>query len=161
MKYPFLHKHKYDEKDIDSFIEDNTNPVLISFMSPKNQLLVTIPVWTIYQDSKFYVFTGKKSLKVRAIKSGNQNFSITIVDKNSFPDVYSSTIPYIAISGIARIQTLANNEKIAEIHLKLLEKYRFEGDPGWVSNLVQQLKNKPEDAWLIEITPQICYTFNE
>ena len=153
---------KYSENDIKNFISRKEHPVLISFNSPSEEnQIITVPVWTYFFEEKFYIFTGDKSLKVKAIKKGLHNFGLIIVDKNSFPDVYSSKIPYISISGLARIVTNKEDTNIPKIYLKLLEKYNYEEAPDWVDNLIIEIKNNPDNTWLIEITPKKYFVFNE
>lgn len=154
--------NKYSKEMIDDFIKKNENPVIISFYSPKKkETIITVPVWTFYFNQKFYIFTGEKSLKVKAIKLGLNNFSIIIVDKNSFPDVYSSNVPYLSASGKAKIVTFEDDAKVSNIYIKILEKYNYEGAPGWINELLIKTKNKPEESWLIEITPEKYYVFTE
>lgn len=99
-----LPMNKYKDQDIIDFVNSKNNPVTISFTSPYvDNMIITVPVWTYLDNGKFYLFTGKNSFKVRAIKKGLTNFSLLIIDKDSFPDVYSSKIPYLSISGEARI----------------------------------------------------------
>ena len=162
MTFSNLNLDKYSDQAINDLVTSNENPVLISFLSPivKN-LVITIPVWTYAFKDKFYIFTGKNSLKVKAIKKGLNYFSLIIVDKNSFPDVYSSDMPYLSISGVAKIVSCSQNTDIPSIHLKILEKYNFDGAPDWISNLISKIQLNPEDTWLIEITPSKAFTFNE
>ena len=153
---------KYSSEAIYQLINNNQNPVLISFISPNPpNNLITIPVWTYFYEDKFYSFTGKNSLKVKAIKKGMNNFSLIVVDKNSFPDVYRSSMPYISVSGQAKIVSYNDNNSIPEIHIKLLEKYAFKGQPAWMNNLIEKIQQDPQDTWLIEITPEKHYEFNE
>lgn len=153
---------KYSKELIDDFISRNENPVIISFNSPldKNSI-ITVPVWTFYYDQKFYFFTEKKSLKVEAIKSGLNNFSLIIVDKNSFPDVYSSKVPYLSVSGDAQLVTYNENNDIPNIAIKILEKYSFKGAPEWLNELLVKNKTEPESSWLIEINPKKYFIFND
>ena len=84
-----LQTDKYSDEVIIEVLNNKENPVVISFISPFDKNHVTVPVWTYFFEQKFYVFTGANSLKIKAIKSGLTNFSIVIVDNNSFPVVFS------------------------------------------------------------------------
>lgn len=160
MNFKNLKTSSYKEEYVAALLESNSNPVLISFLSSANDV-ITVPVWTYFYQGKFYLFTGIKSLKVKSIKQGFDRFSLIVVDKNSFPDVYSSQIPYISVSGTARIVSASDNKKIPEIHLKLLEKYNYDGAPEWLPNLIAKIKKEPSKTWLIEIEPSKTFVFNE
>lgn len=161
MTLKLLTTDKYSDEVIKNLLNSNENPVVISFIAPVDKNLVTIPVWTIFFDQKFYIFTGAKSLKIKAIKNGLTNFSLAIVDKKSFPDVYSSKMPYLSVSGKAKIVSNSENDNIAQTHIKLLEKYNFKGAPKWIEDLIAKIKKDPESTWLIEITPQKFFIFDE
>ena len=144
MTFSYVKSDKYSDQVINDLINSNENPVLISFLSPiKDNMIITVPVWTFSFEDKFYIFTGKNSLKVKAIQKGFHSFNIIIVDKNSFPDVYSSKMPYLSISGVAKIVYSSENENIPLIHIKILEKYNYENAPEWIDNLISKIqKNK-------------------
>ena len=162
MHIPNLPTKKYKEQDILDLVNSNNNPVSISFNSPYgDNLIITVPIWTYFFNGNFYLFTGKNSLKVKAIKKGLTNFSLIIIDKNSFPDVYSSKMPYLSISGKAKITNQAENSNINEIHIKLLEKYNYEEAPEWLDKMILKLMKQPKTTWLIEIKPIKVFVFTE
>ena len=162
MQLPNLPTNKFKEQDIIDLVNSNNNPVSISFNSPyDDNLIITVPVWTYFFNEKFYVFTGENSLKVKAIKKGLTNFSLIIIDKNSFPVVYSSKMPYFSISGEATIISQTENSNINEIHIKLLKKYNYEGAPKWLEKMILKLNEGPKNTWLIEIRPKKVFIFNE
>lgn len=122
--------------------------------------MISIPVWTIYQGGKFYLFTSRKSLKVKAIRKGNQKFSIVVINKDAFPHPDKSIISYLSISGDPRIVTTNDREGVAELEIKLLKKYNTPDKQNWIDNLIKKLENEPENAWLIEINPNKLYTYD-
>ena len=155
----YFNRADHADKEIDQFLSDKDNPVAISFISPKTNFPVTYPIWTIYESGKFYLFTGKKNLKVQAIESGKDRFSLTVINKTGFPYPPRDGIPYVTVSGKAIIQTFSDLPNVAEIEIRLLEKYNAP-EEDWIDQLIESIKKDPKKAWLIEITPKTSYIYN-
>ena len=149
---------KYNIVEIKNLVKKSKNPVTLTFLSKSTNKPVTLPIWTYFFDNKFYCFTGGKSKKVQAIKSGNKDVSLLIINRKYYPHPESDFIPYLGITGEAKICSYLDNPKIAWIHQQLLLKY----DPGlsqeWIKKLYNKIESKREEDWLIEIKPNQYYS---
>ncbi|MHA1990138.1 MAG: hypothetical protein ACW981_01315 [Candidatus Hodarchaeales archaeon] len=149
----------YPKNSALELIEIPENPVAYTFITETSNKPITIPIWTFFYQNKFYCFAGDKSKKVQSIKSGNTDVSLLIINKSFFPHPESDIIPYLGISGSARICTFSDNPKTAWIHQQLLLKYDPELSQKWIKDLHEKIESKPEEDWLIEIKPQRYYTY--
>jgi len=158
MKLPLI--DNYEEDTVVAFLNDNTNPSVITFISHLTNMPTTAPIWIYQYNNKFYFNSSQDTHKIRAIKSGNTKVSLAVIAKDSFPIVETSDIPYISISGTAKIVTQKENQDVAMIKKKLYEKYNAEGQADWVQARIQALEDDPDDAYIVEITPEKVYTYD-
>lgn len=149
---------KYDESQIKNLLGNSENPVTISYISKFSNDLVTIPIWTYFFESKYYCFASRKSKKVQSIEIGNTDVSLLIINRQYYPHPESNIIPYLGIRGEVKLSFHSDNPKIAWIHQELLLKYDPKLSQGWIKELYNKIELKPEEDWLIEITPQHYYT---
>ncbi|MCE7735233.1 MAG: hypothetical protein GPJ54_10170, partial [Candidatus Heimdallarchaeota archaeon] len=96
---------------------------------------------------------------VIAIESGNIKVALNIIHNKYYPHPISDVLSYIGIKGDARIITYEDNDQIAAIQLKLLEKYDPNNEYDWINKLVDKLESEPKNAWLIEITPTKWFSY--
>ncbi|MHA2168466.1 MAG: hypothetical protein ACXAC2_00950 [Candidatus Kariarchaeaceae archaeon] len=134
------------------------NPVTLTFTSPSDQL-ITIPIWILLQNDKFYMFASRNSTKVKSIEQGNTNVSLTIVNRKLYPHPSKNELSYLSVTGSASIKTAADIPNIAEIQIRLLSKYNIPEKHDWIDQLIDKLEKDPKNAWLIEIVPQHLYTY--
>jgi hypothetical protein len=149
---------KHNTIEIQNLLKKSRNPVALTYLSKSNNKPVTLPIWTYFYNNKFYCFAGGKSKKVKAIKSGNTEISLLIINREYYPHPNSDYIPYLGITGEAKICTYLDNPKTAWIHQQLLLKYDPDLSQKWIKDLYRKIELKPEDDWLIEITPTKYYT---
>ncbi|MFX0114290.1 MAG: hypothetical protein ACFFB3_07070 [Candidatus Hodarchaeota archaeon] len=148
----------YSLNQIQNLINDPNNPVTFTYVSKSTKKAATIPIWTYYYEKKFYCFAGGNSKKVQAIKAGNKDIVLLIINREYYPHPESEFIPYLGVMGEARICTHLDNPKTAWIHQQLLLKYDPELSQGWIRELFNKIDSKPEKDWLIEIIPQMYYS---
>lgn len=150
---------KYDVVQIENLLRGSKNPVTLTYLSKVKNIPVTVPIWTFFYENKFYCFTGGKSKKVQAIRSGNTAVSLLIIDRKFYPHPESDFMPYLGIMGEARICTYLDNPKTAWIHQQLLLKYDPNLSQEWIRELYDKVEGRPEEDWLIEITPTDYFSY--
>ena len=148
----------YSKESILDLISNQENPVSLTFISISSNKPISIPIWTYFHEDKFYCFASGSSKKVQSIKTGNNIISLLIINKNFYPHPESGIIPFLGISGKAKICTSSDNPETALIHQKLLLKYDPDLSQGWIRDLYNKIKANPKDDWLIEIYPERYYS---
>ena len=145
--------------NIDSFefINDINNVITYSFTHPSSKRIVSVPVWAYKHDNKFYIFGGRKSLKCKSIDAGYNKVSLVVVNNKQYPHPDGNTA-YLSISGSVKIVDNKDIDEVLDIHVNLLEKYNENGE-DWINKLLDKIKLKPDDVWLIEVKPEILYTY--
>lgn len=138
-------------------IENADNPTVLTFISEDTP--ITIPIWTMYKDEKFYIFASKTSNKVKSIENGSTKVALNIINNDYYPHPSTDILSYIGIKGIAKIITFNDNNDVADIHVDLLKKYDPNGEHDWISNLIAKIETKPKETWLIEITPTKWFSY--
>ncbi|MFW9778212.1 MAG: hypothetical protein ACFFE8_05095 [Candidatus Heimdallarchaeota archaeon] len=142
---------KYNIQQIQRLLGGSENPVTLTYLSKVRKLPISVPIWTFFYENKFYCFAGNKSKKVQAIRSGNTDVFLLIINRKAYPNPESEFIPYLGIVGEARICTHLDNPKTAWIHQRLLLKYDPHLSQGWIRELYNKIELRPEEDWLIEI----------
>jgi hypothetical protein len=155
----FIQIKNYSKESILKLIKGSENPVTFTFITKSSNKPITIPIWTFFHENKFYCFAGGKSKKVQSIKSGNTDVSLLIINRNFFPHPDSKFLPYLGLSGYAEISTNSDNPKIAWIHQQLLLKYDPDLSQKWIRDLHEKISSKPEETWLLEISPVKYYSY--
>lgn len=148
---------KFSDTEIGNLLNDPKNPVVFTYLIHNEP--VSIPVWTNFENGKFYIFTEKKSGKVKSIQSGSTNVALTIIQRELYPHPDSTKLSYLGIRGMAAIIGYRKNNDVANIQLRLLEKYDQLGEHQWIDDLVDKLKKYPQNAWLIEIRPKKWFSY--
>ncbi|MHA2101321.1 MAG: hypothetical protein ACW99A_21905 [Candidatus Kariarchaeaceae archaeon] len=138
---------------------DKDNPVSLTYLSKTDNKPITIPIWTLFYENKFFCFASRNSKKVLAIESGNSEVSLLIINKQLFPHLDSNNIPYLGINGNARLCFYSDNPNIPQIHQQLLWKYDPELSKGWIKDLYKKIESDLENNWLIEITPYNYFSY--
>ena len=148
---------KFSLEEIQEVLENRSNPNVFTFLSGDNP--VTIPIWTLYHNQKFYIFANKTSQKVKSIEMGNTKVALNIISNDNYPHPSTDVLSYIGIKGDARIVKFEDNDEVADIHIELLKKYDPKGEYEWISHLIKKLENEPKKAWLIEINPTKWFSY--
>jgi hypothetical protein len=153
------HKPSILEDEIFNDLYETSNAMSYSFIHPETKRIVTVPVWLQKYNNKFYIFGSRKRLKCRSLDEGFDNVGLLIVNMQQYPHPdENAKNSYLSISGKAKIVSFQEVSNISDIHLALLQKYN-QSKINWIENLIQKLKSNPELAWLIEITPEMVYTY--
>ena len=147
------------EDQIKGIISDKKNPVTLTYVSKFKNKPVTIPIWIYNWENRFYIFGGKKSKKVQSIEFGNTDVSLLIINREFYPHPEPGSIPYIGISGVARIVNYKEKENLPLIHQKLLLKYDKKLEHTWIKDLYEKVEKNSNDVWLIEINPISFYSY--
>ena len=92
-------------------------------------------------------------MKMKSIKKGNTEFTLTLVNKDSFPVVEGDKLPYVSMTGNMKEVTANEMPDLHKIHVLLLEKYMNPKQGKWLSDLIEKLKTKPNDTWMLQFTP--------
>ncbi|MHA2503038.1 MAG: hypothetical protein ACXAE3_09220 [Candidatus Kariarchaeaceae archaeon] len=144
----------HDRDLIDDLLNSPLHPVMISFLNTGGSQTAT-PVWTHFNpdDSCFYLFSYKKSMKVRTIEAGNSEFTLTLINRGSYPVVKADELPYLSMTGTMELVDDTSVDNIHELHIKLLEKYNSADQEIWVGELIEKLRGKPEGTWMLRFTP--------
>ena len=68
---------------------------------------------------------------------------------------------YLSVSGKAEIVYHSDDNGIAEVHIKLLEKFPYYGPPNWIKKTIEKIKNNKEQTWTIGIIPEKLFIAGE
>ncbi|MCY3411135.1 MAG: hypothetical protein INQ03_05795 [Candidatus Heimdallarchaeota archaeon] len=148
----------FGKEIITELIMSNKNPNVISFKNTASRLLST-PVWTYFWNEQFFLFSYKDSMKVKTIEKGNIEFTLLIINRDSYPVVVKEHLPYISMRGRMEIVSSEEITNLHSIHIKLLEKYNNEDQEEWVSHLIGSISKKEKPVWMLRFTPETYFTY--
>ena len=148
----------YEQNQIVEILNNPENPIILTFESIENNP-ISIPIWILSYEGKFYAFSSKNSQKVKTIEHGNCDVILLIINSKYYPHPEDGKIPYLGIKATARITYYKDNDRIAKIHQHLLKKYDPNLSFDWIKNLYIKIGDSPESTWLIEIIPNSFYSY--
>ena len=149
----------FKENQVRDIINRTENPNILTFQSSKDEKSISIPIWTLLFENKFYIFSSKNSQKVKAIEQGNIEVVLLIVNTDFFPHPEANEIPYLGLKASAKIVHYSENKLVPKIHQLLLKKYDPDLSHDWIKKLYDKLNESPEKAWLIELNPFTFYSY--
>jgi hypothetical protein len=147
-----FNKPDISDEEIIKYINQRENIITISFISPHTGIPHMCPVWGIFLDDRFIFQSEDYSVKIKAMKKGNEKIGVSIIDPQLFPDYSEGSIPYISLGGTAKIRTKEGYPEFESILKEIFRKYIIdEEEREKVKNFVL---NEIKTRVLIEVIPE-------